>query len=919
MTSTTRVWMAALMALMASAAQSPRDPHVAGSASSNWTVRGGGTWVEGNGILRQADNKVVDPKKLVVPALATTVDQEIVAQLRVDSFPSTLSRAGVTLRTDAATGAGYNFLLLPGNRVGFLADGITWGAACGYQWSYGNWYWMKFTVSGGTLTGRIWADGQTEAQGTTCTQTGWGYFPLGAPGLNGGSFGETVSFNNVSIGAFFDGFNANAPTPRPLPPSGVLTSAQLLTQVQTKAVALGFDLGRFIDIMHTTAHNLVCTNNPSVCKNYTPGTFAVVPSSFYGVGTWMRDSTWALAALNNVDQLAALTSKFASAGDASTGRVATLILNDSGPWFGAGGQGNPVPDDDSNLMFAIAAKLGGQSVATQPYLNKVYGWIHEHADANGKYRATSFGWEDSFYPLGVSGPASVTVASNMQGLYAVALRALKDLGVSVPQAEIDAANAQYASLTVDGRMRAYENSDIVDVASLMGDALSLFIWNQPLLSDAVVQNTIASFAEVYDASGNFVGYKVLSNPDGSFLPPGMFPVENAGAGTKGGYYLNGGSWMHYEALALYAGIRHNIPSMRDVYVDRLVRRMVAELRAGTGSTPGNSSNEFLCTAPGAPGDPCGPIGSAEPERANFGWNTFVVRLLSNDSPTEGGIAPPFGAVDTPAAGASGLTGSIAVTGWALDDSEVASVRILRDPVDGELPGALVFIGNAVFVAGARPDVAALYPSYPLNTRAGWGYLLLTNMLPNAGNGTYRLHAYADDASGHSTLLGSRTINCANATATRPFGAIDTPGQGETISGSSYVNFGWVLTPQPKSIPTDGSTITVYVDGVAMGHPVYNLFRSDVAGLFPGLANTNGAVGAFTLDTTTLSNGLHTIAWGVTDSANASEGIGSRYFMVQNGQAAAAGRDAGSSPSLLPGPRRQEQPARRSTRGAVRRP
>ena len=106
---------------------------------------------------------------------------------------------------------------------------------------------------------------------------------------------------------------------------------------------------------------------------------------------------------------------------------------------------------------------------------------------------------------------------------------------------------------------------------------------------------------------------------------------------------------------------------------------------------------------------------------------------------------------------------------------------------------------------------------------------------------------------------------------RPFGAIDTPAQGETMSGASYVNFGWALTPMPKSIPFDGSTITVLIDGMPMGHPVYNNFRTDVAALFAGLANSNGAVGAFTIDTTQLSNGLHTIAWIATDSDGATRG------------------------------------------------
>ena len=113
------------------------------------------------------------------------------------------------------------------------------------------------------------------------------------------------------------------------------------------------------------------------------------------------------------------------------------------------------------------------------------------------------------------------------------------------------------------------------------------------------------------------------------------------------------------------------------------------------------------------------------------------------------------------------------------------------------------------------------------------------------------------------LLGSKTVTCDNVHATKPFGAIDTPSQGGTVSGSAYVNFGWVLTQNPKTVPTDGSTIMVYIDGVPIGHPTYNQYRGDIAGLFPGRNNSSGAVGFFTIDTTTLANGVHTISWGVT--------------------------------------------------------
>ncbi len=115
----------------------------------------------------------------------------------------------------------------------------------------------------------------------------------------------------------------------------------------------------------------------------------------------------------------------------------------------------------------------------------------------------------------------------------------------------------------------------------------------------------------------------------------------------------------------------------------------------------------------------------------------------------------------------------------------------------------------------------------------------------------------------------------------PFGTIDTPAPGATVSGTAYVNFGWALTPQPASIPTNGSTITVYVDKKALGHPVYNQYRVDIATAFPGYANSQGAVGYFFIDTTKLANGLHTMSWVVTDNQGHAAGIGSRFFIVQN--------------------------------------
>ena len=247
---------------------------------------------------------------------------------------------------------------------------------------------------------------------------------------------------------------------------------------------------------------------------------------------------------------------------------------------------------------------------------------------------------------------------------------------------------------------------------------------------------------------------------------------------------------------------------------------------------------------------------------------------------------PAGAFDTPTDNSTGLSGSIAVTGWALDDLGVTRVRIFRDPSTGETPGQLVFIGNGTFVDGARPDVAATFSTTPQNTRAGWGYILLTNFLPNGGNGTFRLHAYADDVEGNTTALGSKTITVDNANATKPFGAIDTPGQGATVSG--YMNnFGWVLARGARRAdPPGGGSVTAYIDGVQVGAPSGWTSRSDLSAAFPlaQYAGINTALGLFNMDISTLANGVHTIGWFVTDNQGAADGVGSRFFTVANGAA-----------------------------------
>ncbi|MDQ1350257.1 MAG: hypothetical protein QG657_558, partial [Acidobacteriota bacterium] len=296
--------------------------------------------------------------------------------------------------------------------------------------------------------------------------------------------------------------------------------------------------------------------------------------------------------------------------------------------------------------------------------------------------------------------------------------------------------------------------------------------------------------------------------------------------------------------------------------------LTVEPSTGTSGVPVTVSVDHTGLAAGAT---TGTITISDPEAENSPQTVAVTLNVKEPGSTN----PPFGDFSTPVDGST-VSNSIAVTGWVLDDIGVDRVKIYR--LDGETQ---VYIGDALFVEGARPDIETAYPGYPMNYKAGWGYMLLTHFLPGGGNGTFTLQAAALDAEGQEVSLGSHTIIADNAHAVKPFGAIDTPVQGGTAYGTKFTNWAWVLTPQPNQIPTNGSTLNVWIDGKSIGHPTYNVARQDIASFFPGYANSSGAGGYLNLDTTKYANGIHVIFWTAADNAGNADGIGSRYFTIQN--------------------------------------
>jgi len=461
-------------------------------------------------------------------------------------------------------------------------------------------------------------------------------------------------------------------------------------------------------------------------------------------------------------------------------------------------------------------------------------------------------------------------------------------------------------------LRAFFFDDVKITADWTADASFPVTWN---LDDADGNPVVALYYDTDDAgfdgvliAANLAGGAKSYNWDTSGVPAGtywLYAVVNDGLNENRAYAGGPVVIRHAAGGTPTIGVsrnRLNFGAVRGGPITAAQNVVVSNTGTGTLNWTATTTANWIKVAP-ASGVNTGTLAVSVDPSGLPGENYFGCVCIVDPNATNtpmainvyltiygGGTNPPFGVVETPPNGQSGIEGSVAVTGWVLDDVGVDAVKIYREPVGGEPagPNGLVYIGDAVFVEGARPDVEQAYPALPWNYRAGWGYMMLTNFLPNQGNGTFQIYAIAQDREGHLVVLDSRTITCNNAGAVLPFGAIDTPTQGGEASGSDFVNFGWALTPLPKRIPVDGSTILVWIDGLPRGNPVYNNYRSDIATLFPTYLNSQAAVGYFYIDTTTYTNAVHTIAWSVQDSGGVGNGIGSRYFSILNTGVSSAG-------------------------------
>ena len=328
-----------------------------------------------------------------------------------------------------------------------------------------------------------------------------------------------------------------------------------------------------------------------------------IPSQAYAQGTWMRDAYWSLPVLRDRGLQYRTWKRFATRQDQRTGQIPTALFS-SDTIVSA-------RDDESTALFVLLSlelRRAGVPLDRAP-IERAARYLRGKLNSQARVLAGPGGytwWLDTLIL------AQRDTVAYTQGVTAVALRSLAELDVAVPDGLAERAEAAYAGLYQPdlGAMPLSAATTLLDVSCLVGEHLSLRLFDRPLLADDVVGNVIHSFRQVTFDDGAFLGFPVATQLDGSYMPESWFlPAPD----NWPGHYHNGGSWFLYDAIALDAARRHGVADAQDL----LVARIAAETRQN------NTLHEYIATDPSLADFGHAPFSW----RGEYAWNSYVATIV----------------------------------------------------------------------------------------------------------------------------------------------------------------------------------------------------------------------------------------------------------------------------------------------------
>lgn len=161
-----------------------------------------------------------------------------------------------------------------------------------------------------------------------------------------------------------------------------------------------------------------------------------------------------------------------------------------------------------------------------------------------------------------------------QGMLAIALRTIRELGFDISESHIQKAEAAYRGFYDAKRKHVLFDRnfpDIISLTDLEPEFFSLWLFNRPILTDDMVKNHLDQMPVLNKVpnsphpefgttapicvrlTNDAKGFAYMSR---DYQPFEKFGEENYSDGRNDGFYYNGGSWFRAEYCAYVAGLKH---------------------------------------------------------------------------------------------------------------------------------------------------------------------------------------------------------------------------------------------------------------------------------------------------------------------------------------------------------------------------
>lgn len=326
-----------------------------------------------------------------------------------------------------------------------------------------------------------------------------------------------------------------------------------------------------------------------------------VPSINYAPDMYNRDSFWSQMGIYNKESSEGIFNAWAATQN-EAGAIGTIIT----PSMGS----KELKGNDATLEFLWFALVNKRQYGTPPPMDKVtkaFNYILNEIDSDGD------GICSARFVLGqndcVEYPNRTSNLSVNQGMLAVTLRVAQELGIPVKKNYIEKANAAYRAFYDKKRGYLIDNKAypyVISFNSLLPEFVSLWLFNEPILTSEMVNNTL-------DKVPTRNGYSPLI----FHVKDTYFTMENKPFSPnlfwENGIYYNAGSWMREEICGYVSGLKHGWKPAEK----RIKDRLKAEITLNPDEP---FSHEFL------PYDTTVP-NCWWPSTRVFSWNVFVLKAL----------------------------------------------------------------------------------------------------------------------------------------------------------------------------------------------------------------------------------------------------------------------------------------------------